>query len=130
MASLFIHTQTGTIPENNRCHAFNMRIMDIDCLIFENCLLLVSIEVENSSFKVKFKTTTIDLMQWTSSPHVTKCLENNFLEDCIQLSVVMQYNYCNDRLLIHVPVLVTVKCVTFSPFFSYALGIIENNGLL
>ena len=55
--------------------------------------------------------------------------QESSLEDYIQLSVMMQYIMIY-RLLIHVPSLVIVKCMMFSPFFSYALGIIENNGLV
>ena len=42
-----------------------------------------------------------------------------------------EYNYRNDNgLLIHVSFFIIVKCMMFSPYFSYALGIIENNGLV
>ena len=44
--------------------------------------------------------------------------QESSLEDYIQLSVIMQYNYRNDnRLLIHVSFFIIVKCMMFSPFF-------------
>ena len=47
----------------------------------------------------------------------------------LYLTVMMQYNNCNDKETINT--CIVFRCMMdVSPFFSYALGIIENNGLV